>query len=254
MQPLMQFHEAVVIDIETTGLSHESDRIIDVAAIRSDFSPLLKGAEGLEAKTYEVRVNPGIKIPIEASRIHGITDKDVEGKGGFEVIAQELRDFIGDRPVIFHNASFDKNFLNAEFKRAGVKTLYKNRGHCTMKWYQEQFYGINPRDYPKGESTLSSLAYQFLGVEHLSAHNAMEDAKITWEIAIQFYRHDNSLINLHDPSKRIRPNQNAGRFIDKPTSGKPKGKGCLNIIFQVLLFPVLVIAAIFIMKVPELFW
>ena len=73
-----------------------------------------------------MRVNPGIEIPAEASRIHGIYDEDVKNEVSFEDIAQGLRDFIGARPLVGHKVNFDKKFLSEEFKRVGVKTLYRN--------------------------------------------------------------------------------------------------------------------------------
>ena len=111
------FDEAVVVDVETTGLDPTSDRIVSVAMVRARFSDLRQDPNGLHGDTIDAIVNPQCRIPQQASRIHGIRDKDVKHKGRFSEIAQQLRNFIGDRPIIAHNASFDKNFLNAEFKR-----------------------------------------------------------------------------------------------------------------------------------------
>lgn len=56
-------------------------------------------------------VNPTIRIPKGASRVHGIYDKDVVGKRTFAEAAQELRDFIGASAIISHNMKFDSGFL-----------------------------------------------------------------------------------------------------------------------------------------------
>ena len=117
--------------LKQTGLDPKTDRIVSVALIHANFGSLRENPNSLKGKSMEAVVNPQCRIPKESSRIHGITDKDVADKDSFSAIAQEMRDFIGDLPIIAHNMSFDKNFLNAEFKRAGIKSL---------AWEQELLY------------------------------------------------------------------------------------------------------------------
>ena len=131
------FDDAVVVDVETTGLDPQIDRIVSVALIRSSFESLRENPNRLHGETMDALVNPQRRIPKQASRIHGITNEDVADKDPFADVAQKLRDFIGDLPIIAHNVSFDKRFLNAEFKRAGVKTLARNKSFCTMRRYRE---------------------------------------------------------------------------------------------------------------------
>ena len=118
-----------VIDVETTGVDPKSDRVISVAIFQTQFDP--QGDE-LRGDTMTTVVNPGVPIPREASRVNGFRDRDVTDRPTFADEADELREFIGDRELVGHNVSFDKRFLSAEFKRAGVKTLHRNRSHCTM--------------------------------------------------------------------------------------------------------------------------
>ena len=182
------FDEAVVVDVETTGLDSKRDRIVSVAMIRANFADLRKNSEGPSGETMDVVVNPQCRIPKEASRVHGITDKDVRDKGPFSEVGQELRVFIGDRPIIGHNVSFDKRFLSAEFKRSGVKTLARNKSFCTMLRFQE----LN--DGRRWGSNLDNVV-KVMGVEgrRSTKHDAIEDALMAFQVACIFYMMDNGI-------------------------------------------------------------
>ena len=182
------FDEAVVVDVETTGLDPETDRIVAVAMVRVHFEALQDNPQGLHGETMDVIVNPQCRIPVKASRLHGITDRHVANKGSFADSAHQLRGFISNRPIIAHNVSFDKNFLNAEFKRAGVKSLTRNKSYCTMLRFQE---------FNNGQlrgSNLDNVA-EVMGVAGRMSgkHEAIEDANMTFEIAALFYMKDNGI-------------------------------------------------------------
>lgn len=182
------FDEAVVVDVETTGLDPKSDRVVSVAMIRANFASLNQGPSELCGDTIEAVVNPQVSIPRDAARVHGITDRDVVGKGFFVENAQPLRDFIGDLPIIAHNVSFDKAFLSAEFKRAKVKTLARNKSYCTMLRFQELNGG-----HRKGSNLDNVAAVMGVAGRRGKIHDAMQDAKITCEIAGWFYMLDNGI-------------------------------------------------------------
>ena len=183
------FDEAVVVDVETTGLDPQTERIVTLSMVRARFSDLEKSS-GLHGQTLDAIVNPECPIPKSASRIHGILDRDVADKAPFFEQAQMFRDFIGDLPVIAHNVSFDKRFLNAEFKRAGVKSLSRNKSFCTMRRFQDLCNG--------GARKGSNLdnACKILGVKGRKGgiHDASEDARMVFELTALFYTHDNGII------------------------------------------------------------
>ena len=171
--------EAVVLDVETTGVSPHTDRIVSASLCRLRFS----AAQGEE--TLTILFNPQRPIPADATRVHGITDADVAGADTFAVRAQELRDFIGTRPIVAHNVAFDAAFLNAEFQRAGVGTLHRNRRYCTMLRYQ----AMNGGRW-KG-SNLDAVAFRFgIPVRQGHTHRADEDVRITVAIARRFHEYD----------------------------------------------------------------
>ena len=108
--PIIPFPRVCVsIDLETTGLSAENDRIIEVGAVK------FNGAEVVE--TFQRLVNPGRSVPEFVTLLTGISDADLESAPAFDVIAEELSAFIGDLPIVGQNVRFDINFLN----RAGLK-------------------------------------------------------------------------------------------------------------------------------------
>ncbi len=199
------FDEAVVVDVETTGLDPKSCRIVSLGMIRSDFAKLKENPEGMSGATMDAIINPECHIPRDASRIHGIYNKHVVDKKTFKELAQEIRDFIGDRPIIAHNASFDKRFLNAEFKRAGVKTLARNKSYCTMRRFQEENGGMR-----KG-SNLDNVV-RIMGIQRRkgSIHDASEDANLAWQVAGLFYMMDN---NIKPPGVQSETNKNSSMKI-----------------------------------------
>lgn len=106
----------VVIDVETTGLSHEQgDRVCEVGAI--------KLRAGREIERYHSLIQPGIPIPDEARKIHKISDDMLREAPPFSLIARPLREFLAGAVMIAQNARFDLGFINAEFLRAGLGKL-----------------------------------------------------------------------------------------------------------------------------------
>lgn len=204
----MSFHdltEAAFVDVETTGLSPEHDRIVEVGVVIADISKLSASNADLQFDSFEARVNPGVSIPAETSRIHGIYDEDVENEESFDDIAQDLRDFIGARPLVGHNVSFDKDFLSAEFRRAGVKTLHGNRSYCTMWRFRN--------DFPDEKSSLEAVAREFGKRRTKRRHSALEDAFLVAHIASSYHQMDKKGPKWGDPIPDPKPSRRkaAGR-------------------------------------------
>ncbi len=181
---LWEFEEAVVVDVETTGLNANTDRVVSVAAIRAKFSDLHVNQKVLSSDAFIELIDPQRNIPIGTTKVHGISNEDVRGKPIFQEIAHDLRNFVGERPIIAHNASFDKRFLDAEFKRSGVRSLRTNGRYCTMKRYQ-RFTGR--RQGSKLDDVVASLG---LGARKGKVHGALEDAELALKIASHFYMED----------------------------------------------------------------
>ena len=102
--------DVIVLDTETTGLSVQDNRLIEVAAAR------LRGREIVDR--FDTFVHPGVPIPDEIVRLTGIRDSDVQHAPSPEEAVVMLADFVGGCPVIAHNATFDRSFIEAV--RGGV--------------------------------------------------------------------------------------------------------------------------------------
>jgi len=153
------------VDVETTGLSPYSDRIVELSILK--IHP--DGTE--EYKSH--RVNPGIPIPAEATAIHGITDADMAGEPMFQQYAKSVRDFLEGCDIAgFNVIKFDLPCLEAEFARANVEFSRRGRQLVDSKVIYHQ---RDPRD-------LQAAYQKYCGKDMVSAHSAEEDAKASAEI------------------------------------------------------------------------
>lgn len=105
--------EFVAFDIETTGLNAQNDRMTEIGAV------IFSGSEVKEV--FNTFVDPQMHIPPDITQLTGIRDSDVQGAPGEKEAMEMFMDFIGDRPIIAHNAHFDVGFMAAASKRQGLK-------------------------------------------------------------------------------------------------------------------------------------
>jgi DNA polymerase III subunit epsilon len=164
-----------VLDLETTGTNLATDRIVEIAVIRINTD----GTRTVKRKL----VNPEMKIPEAAAKIHGITDEMVRDAQPFRVVANEFKQFIEGCDLAGYNSNrFDWPLLMEEFLRAGLTLDLSTR---KMLDVQKIFHVMEPR-------TLSA-AYKFYCNKSLdNAHSAEADADATWEIlAAQVERYPN---------------------------------------------------------------
>ncbi|MCI1323201.1 DNA polymerase III subunit epsilon [Acetobacter fabarum] len=163
---------SILFDTETTGLDPATgDRVIEIAALEL-VGDLPTG------NSYHTLLDPERDVPEEASRVHGFTRADLEGKPKFAEVVDDFLAFVGDDALIAHNARFDFGFLNAELKRAGRKPLDMGRMVDTLDMARERFPGM--------PNSLDALCRRF-GVD-LSArttHNALLDCKLLAEVYVE---------------------------------------------------------------------
>ncbi len=149
----------VVIDVETTGLDYTKERIIEFAGV--------KLVNGKIKDKFETLVNPHQHIRKSSQAIHGISEADLEGAPEEEEIYPKIFEFIGDAPIVAHNAIFDYSFLNKTSKRLFDKP-FENNYIDTQMMFKEV--------YPQYESCgLDSLVSVFQGTNE-KRHRAMGDA------------------------------------------------------------------------------
>ena len=152
----------VFLDLETTGLKPEKDRIIEMAILR--VSPQGDVLERVR------RFNPGIPIHPEASAVHGIFDEDLVDESPFSARAKALFQLLNPCDLAgFNIRRFDLPMLLAELKRSGIDFDFKARRVIDV---QSIFHREEPRD-------LSAAARFYLGREHQEAHTALGDVRTT---------------------------------------------------------------------------
>lgn len=152
----------IVIDFETTGLSPGNDRAIEVAAV------LLE--KGVVKDRFQSLMNPGRRIPSFIESYTGITNEMLVDAPSNSKAMKDLASFIGIEPLVAHNASFDKRFLDFELEKAGKKT--PERMACSLL--------VSRRIYDKVTNyKLQTLVeYKNLNVKG-NYHRALADAEVT---------------------------------------------------------------------------
>lgn len=160
-----------VIDVETTGFSHATDRIVEAACVLVDGGSIIR--------TWSSLVNPRRPIPDYATRVHGITDMQVARAPSFERVQRELRALCEGAVVTAHNASFDLGFLPllAPFPSLCTLALARRRFPNAPNHKNQTL-----RAYLQIDDLLRPLVRN---VEALPPHRALADALVTAGILLR---------------------------------------------------------------------
>ena len=163
---------SVLFDTETTGLDPlYGDRVIEIAALELE-NDLPTG------RHFHRLVDPERDIPAEATKVHGFTWSDLRGKPKFAEIADELVAFLGDAPLVAHNAPFDFGFLDAEFGRCGLPALDRGRMVDTLALAKARFPGM--------PNSLDALCRRFaIDLSERTTHNALLDCRLLAEVYVE---------------------------------------------------------------------
>ncbi|MDZ7905449.1 MAG: DNA polymerase III subunit epsilon [Cypionkella sp.] len=162
----------IVLDTETTGFDPEAgDRIVEIGAVELN-NHLPTG------KTFHKYINPQRDMPESAFQVHGLSTDFLADKPVFAAIAQEFVDFIGDSPLVIHNASFDMKFLNFELKTAAYPQIPYARAIDTLLIARNKFPGAG--------NSLDALCRRF-GVDNSARekHGALLDSEILAEVYLE---------------------------------------------------------------------
>jgi DNA polymerase III subunit epsilon len=162
----------IVLDTETTGFEPtEGHRIVEIGAVEL-FNHMPTG------RTYHQYINPKRQMPKEAFEVHGLGDDFLRDKPLFAAIAQAFLDFIGDAPLVIHNASFDMKFLNAELTAANIPPLPNDRAVDTLL--------IARKKFPGSPASLDALCRRFnIDNSMREKHGALLDSEILAEVYLE---------------------------------------------------------------------
>jgi DNA polymerase-3 subunit epsilon len=162
----------IVLDTETTGLDPlRGDRLVEIGCIE-----LLNSIPS--GQTFHRYLNPQRAVPEEAFKVHGLSAEFLADKPLFADVIDDLLAFIGDAPLIIHNASFDIGFINAELDRCGRGAIARERLIDTLM--------LARRKYPGGSNRLDDLCARF-GIDNSrrTKHGALLDAELLAEVYLE---------------------------------------------------------------------
>ena len=155
----------VFLDLETTGTWVEKDRIVEIGMIRVE-------SDGSK-RDYIKRVNPGMPIPPNVTRIINITDADVKDAPRFKDIAKEALEFIGESDIAgFNVLRFDLPLLEREFYDAGLN----------FRWRDRDIYDAQKVYHIHEKRDLTAAYLFYCGKELENAHSALSDAEAAMDI------------------------------------------------------------------------
>jgi DNA polymerase III subunit epsilon len=162
----------IVLDTETTGLDPlDGHRLVEIGCVEL-INRIPSG------QTFHSYFNPQREMPAEAFAVHGLGDEFLKDKMFFAEVADELLAFLGDAPLVIHNAAFDLAFLNAELERAARPPIGRERLIDTLL--------IARRKHPGGSNRLDDLCVRYaIDNSRRTKHGALLDAELLAEVYVE---------------------------------------------------------------------
>jgi DNA polymerase-3 subunit epsilon len=162
----------IVFDTETTGLNPLSgDRMVEIGCVEI-FNRVETG------RHFHAYFNPDRDMPFEAQEVHGLTNLFLSDKPRFSERVDELLDFLGDSPLVAHNAGFDFGFLNFELEKCGRVAVSMGRMVDTLTLARSK--------HPGAKHSLDALCMRF-GIDrsHRVKHGALLDAQLLAQVYVE---------------------------------------------------------------------
>lgn len=162
----------IVLDTETTGLDPlQGDRLVEIGCIEL----VNRFPSG---QTFHAYLNPERGMPAEAFAVHGLSEEFLKDKPLFATVADAFLGFLGEAPLVIHNASFDIGFLNAELERAGRPSIGRERLIDTLLLARRKHAGASNR--------LDDLCIRY-AIDHSrrTKHGALLDAELLAEVYVE---------------------------------------------------------------------
>ena len=177
----------VILDTETTGLSADKDRIVEIACIElSNHIPT--------KNIFHTFINPETKVSADAFSVHGYSDEFLSNKPKFKEVVKNFLDFIKDKKLIIHNADFDLGFLNNELRRLNVKPILKSDVVDTLQIARSKFPGVG--------NSLDALCKRYkINVEAREKHSALLDCQLLSKVYIELIDKKELLLDLSSDDK-----------------------------------------------------
>lgn len=164
----------IIFDTETTGLDPKSgDRLVEIGCIEM-VNRVVTG------QTFHAYFNPERDMPAAAEAVHGLSAAFLADKPLFASRAAELLEFLGDSPLVAHNAGFDFGFLNTELASCGLAEVSRDRMIDTV--------AIARTRHPGAKLSLDALCTRY-GIDrsHRTRHGALLDAELLAQVYVELH-------------------------------------------------------------------
>ncbi|MDR1267832.1 MAG: DNA polymerase III subunit epsilon [Holosporales bacterium] len=181
----------IVLDTETTGLDPKNgDRVVEIGCVElSNFVPT--------GKTFHSYVNPQRAMHPDATAISGLTEEFLKDFPLFEEVAADFLAFIGEAPLVIHNAPFDIKFLNAELKRLDLPLLAMERAVDTLP--------LARRLFPGAPASLDALCRRFnVDNSRRTLHGALLDCELLAEVYVHLMGGKQARLTLEQNPEQVR--------------------------------------------------
>ena len=176
----------VFLDTETTGLSYrDGHKIVEIACIETlDLIPT--------GNIFHKLINPKRSMPEEAFKVHGFSEEFLKDKVTFDKIADEFLNFIKEKKIIIHNASFDLGFLDGELTSIKKEKMNKKLVIDSLEVARNKFPGVS--------NSLDALCRKFnIDLSRRAKHNALLDCELLREVYI-------NLLDVREPKLNLSSN------------------------------------------------
>ena len=184
----------IFLDTETTGLSFkDGHKIVEIACIETkDLIPT--------GKVFHKQINPKRNIPEEAFQVHGFSEEFLGDKETFDQVADEFLNFVKNKKIIIHNASFDLGFLDGELGLIKKDKIDKNLVIDSLNLARNKFPGTS--------NSLDALCKRFnIDLSRRTKHNALLDCELLREVYINLLDVKEPKFNLYNNSSEININK-----------------------------------------------
>ena len=205
----------IFLDTETTGLSvNDKHKIVEIACVETnDLLPT--------KKIFHKIINPQRDVPAEAFKVHGFSTDFLKNKETFEKVADEFLEFIKNKKIIIHNASFDLGFLNYELRLIKKNEIKKENIVDSLEVARNKFPGTS--------NSLDALCRRFnIDLSRREKHNALLDCELLREVYINLldarepkliFSNSNTNLNLEN---RNNVKKDYCKIVIKPTADELK--------------------------------
>lgn len=173
----------IVLDTETTGLDpYSGHRVVEIGCIEL-WNHIATGNH------YHTYLYPERDMPREAEAVHGLSDAFLKDKPLFKAIAKSFLEFIGDAPLVIHNASFDLKFLNWELEQIDLPLIDTGRAIDTVLLARKKF--------PGQAASLDALCKRFdIDLSKRTKHGALLDSELLADVYIELLGGRQSVLGL----------------------------------------------------------